>query len=218
MHDIRFKENFKIFVCGPSRCGKTVFIKDLLQNIPSITKQNISKVIYVYKVWQHIFEDMKLQGLVHFFLREEENIVEKIKKLSFGEYSLVIFDDLINSKILEEISNLFVVDGRHSNYSMIFTSQRMFVNNEYFRQISNNCDYIVVFKNPRNYSEIRTLAQQLTPISLDLLEIYTKATKDPFTYLLINLTQECNEDVKFLSHLFDYDHYVKTYVKKDITN
>ena len=218
MHDIRFKENFKIFVCGPSRCGKTVFIKDLLQNIPSITKQNISKVIYVYKVWQQIFEDMKLQGLVHFFLREEENIVEKIKKLSFGEYSLVIFDDLINSKNLEEISDLFVVDGRHSNYSMIFTSQRMFVNNEYFRQISNNCDYIVVFKNPRNYSEIRTLAQQLTPMNLDLLEIYTKATKDPFTYLLINLTQECNEDVKFLSHLFDYDHYVKTYVKKDITN
>ena len=216
MHDIRFKENFKIFVCGPSRCGKTVFIKDLLQNIPSITKQNISKVIYVYKVWQQTFEDMKLQGLVHFFLREEENIVEKIKKLSFGEYSLVIFDDLINSKNLEEISNLFVVDGRHSNYSMIFTSQRMFVNNEYFRQISNNCDYIVVFKNPRNYSEIRTLAQQLTPMSLDLLEIYTKATKDPFTYLLINLTQECNEDLKFLSHLFDYDHYVKTYVKKDI--
>ena len=217
MHDIRFKENFKIFVCGPSRCGKTVFIKDLLQNIPSITKQNISKVIYVYKVWQQIFEDMKLQGLVHFFLREEENIVEKIKKLSFGQYSLVIFDDLINSKNLEEISNLFIVDGRHSNYSMIFTSQRMFVYNEYFRQISNNCDYIVVFKNPRNYSEIRTLAQQLTPMSLDLLEIYTKATKDPFTYLLINLTQECNEDVKFLSHLFDYDHYVKTYVKKDIT-
>ena len=218
MHDIRFKENFKIFVCGPSRCGKTVFIKDLLQNIPSITKQNISKVIYVYKVWQQIFQDMKLQGLVDFFFKEEENIVEKIKKLSFGEYSLVIFDDLINSKNLEEISNLFVVDGRHSNYSMIFTSQRMFVNNEYFRQISNNCDYIVVFKNPRNYSEIRTLAQQLTPMSLDLLEIYTKATKDPFTYLLINLTQECNEDVKFLSHLFDYDHYVKTYVKKDITN
>ena len=215
MHDIRFKENFKIFVCGPSRCGKTVFIKDLLQNIPSITKQNISKVIYVYKVWQQTFEDMKLQGLVHFFLREEENIVEKIKKLSFGEYSLVIFDDLINSKNLEEISNLFVVDGRHSNYSMIFTSQRMFVNNEYFRQISNNCDYIVVFKNPRNYSEIRTLAQQLTPISLDLLEIYTKATKDPFSYLMINLTQECNEDLKFLSHLFDYDHYVKSYIKKN---
>ena len=214
MNDIRFKENFKIFLCGPSRCGKTVFIKDLLENMSSITKQNISKVIYVYKVWQSIFEDMHSQGLVNIFLEEKDNIIEKIKNLAYGETSLIIFDDLINSKNLEEISNLFVVDGRHSNYSLIFTSQRMFVNNEYFRQISNNCDYIVVFKNPRNYSEIRTLAQQLTPIGLDLLDIYTKATKDPFSYLLINLTQECNEDLKFISHLFDYDHYVKSYVKK----
>jgi len=214
MHDIRFKENFKIFVCGPSRCGKTVFIKDLLENMSSITKQNISKVIYVYKVWQSIFEDMSLKGFVNTFLQDNGNIIEEIKQESFGETTLIIFDDLINSKNIEEISNLFVVDGRHSNYSMIFTSQRMFVNNEYFRQISNNCDYIVVFRNPRNYSEIRTLAQQLTPISLDLLEIYTKATKDPFSYLMINLTQECNEDLKFLSHLFDFDHYVKSYVKK----
>ena len=214
MNDIRFKENFKIFLCGPSRCGKTVFIKDLLENMSSITKQNISKVIYVYKVWQSIFEDMHSQGLVNIFLEEKDNIIEKIKNLAYGETSLIIFDDLINSKNLEEISNLFVVDGRHLNYSLIFTSQRMFVNNEYFRQISNNCDYIVVFRNPRNYSEIRTLAQQLTPIGLDLLDIYTKATKDPFSYLLINLTQECSEDLKFISHLFDYDHYVKTYVKK----
>ena len=214
MNDIRFKENFKIFLYGPSRCGKTVFIKDLLENMSSITKQNISKVIYVYKVWQSIFEDMHSQGLVNIFLEEKDNIIEKIKNLAYGEASLIIFDDLINSKNLEEISNLFVVDGRHSNYSLIFTSQRMFVNNEYFRQISNNCDYIVVFRNPRNYSEIRTLAQQLTPIGLDLLDIYTKATKDPFSYLLINLTQECSEDLKFISHLFDYDHYVKTYVKK----
>ena len=214
MNDIRFKENFKIFLCGPSRCGKTVFIKDLLENMSSITKQNISKVIYVYKVWQSIFEDMHSQGLVNIFLEEKDNIIEKIKNLAYGETSLIIFDDLINSKNLEEISNLFVVDCRHSNYSLIFTSQRMFVNNEYFRQISNNCDYIIAFRNPRNYSEIRTLAQQLTPIGLDLLDIYTKATKDPFSYLLINLTQECNEDLKFISHLFDYDHYVKSYVKK----
>ena len=214
MNDIRFKENFKIFLCGPSRCGKTVFIKDLLENMSSITKQNISKVIYVYKVWQSIFEDMHSQGLVNIFLEEKDNIIEKIKNLAYGETSLIIFDDLINSKNLEEISNLFVVDCRHSNYSLIFTSQRMFVNNEYFRQISNNCDYIIAFRNPRNYSEIRTLAQQLTPIGLDLLDIYTKATKDPFSYLLINLTQECNEDLKFISHLFDYDHYVKSYVKR----
>ena len=166
-------------------------------------------------MWQPLFESMKSDGLVHLFLKDQENIVDRLKVETVGENSLIVFDDLINSKHLDQISNLFVVDGRHSNYSMIFTSQRMFVNNEYFRQISNNCDYFVCFKNPRNYSEIRVLAQQLTPISLDLLDIYSKATNDPFSYLLINLTQECDENVKFLSHLFDYDHYVRCYVKND---
>ena len=89
----------------------------------------------------------------------------------------------------------------------------MFVNNESFRQISNNCDYFAVFKNPRNSSEVRVLAQQLTPGSLELINIYSEATKDPFSYLFINLTQECDETVKYLSHLFDYDHSVTCYLR-----
>ena len=96
---------------------------------------------------------------------------------------------------------------------MIFLSQRMFVNNEYFRQISQNSDYFCVFKNPRNSSEIRTLAQQLTPGSLELVSIYQQATKEPFSYLFINLTQECDEDIKFLSDLFASDHCVKVFTK-----
>ena len=32
-YDIRLKENFKLFISGPSRCGKTFFVADLLENI-----------------------------------------------------------------------------------------------------------------------------------------------------------------------------------------
>ncbi len=48
----------------------------------------------------------------------------------------------------------------------------MFVNDEYFRQISQNCDYFFLFKNPRNSAEIRTLAQQVTPGTLHLIKIF----------------------------------------------
>ena len=109
------------------------------------------------------------------------------------------------------IATLFTVDGRHMNMSMAFLTQRMFVNNEHFRQISQNCDYFCIFKNPRNSSEIRTLAQQLTPGSLSLIEIYKEATKNPFSYLLINLTQECDPSVKYLSHVFNENHSLKVY-------
>ena len=115
-----------------------------------------------------------------------------------------------------DIATLFTVDGRHMNMSMAFISQRMFVNNEYFRQISQNCDYFCVFKNPRNSSEIRALAQQLTPGSLDLIEIYKEATKSPFSYLFINLTQECNIKVKYLSHLFNENHSLQVYQLKEL--
>ena len=125
-----------------------------------------------------------------------------------GQPILVIFDDLIGSKSLPEIANMFTVDARHLNISMAFLSQRMFVNDEYFRQISQNCDYFCLFKNPRNSSEIRTLAQQMTPGNMVLVDIYQDATERPSTYLFINLTQECNAEVKYLSNLFDGTLYV----------
>ena len=210
MIDIRLKENFKLFISGPSRCGKTFFVSELLENMDTITKEPPETIIYVYKVWQSKFDEMK--NVVHIFMEDSENVIQNIKDVAQGQGIFVIFDDLINSKSLVDIATLFTVDGRHMNMSMAFLSQRMFVNNEYFRQISQNCDYFCIFKNPRNSSEIRTLAQQITPGSLDLIEIYKEATKSPFFYLIINLTQEFVPDVKYLSHLFNDDHSVQVYL------
>ena len=209
MYDVRLKENFKLFISGPSRCGKTFFISELLENIGTFAKEPPETILYVYKVWQSKFDEMK--SIVHGFIEDNENIIQQIKEIALGQRIFVIFDDLINSKSLVDIATLFTVDGRHMNMSMAFLTQRMFVNNEYFRQISQNSDYFCIFKNPRNSSEIRTLAQQLTPGSLDLIEIYKEATKNPFSYLLINLTQECDPNVKYLSHVFDENHSLKVY-------
>ena len=96
------------------------------------------------------------------------------------------------------------------NIYFVFLTQRMFVNDESFRQISPNCDYFCIFKNPRNSSEIRTLAQQMTPGNMILVQIYMEATKGPFSYLFINLTQECDPKMKYLSDLFE--DYVTVFV------
>jgi len=214
MFDIRLKENFKIFISGPSRCGKTFFVSELLENIESFATEPPETVVYVYKIWQSKFDEMK--AVVDVFVEDNENVIQQIKEVSLGQKIFVIFDDLINSRSLSDMAALFTVDGRHMNMSMAFLSQRMFVNNEYFRQISQNCDYFCVFKNSRNSSEIRALAQQLTPGSLDLIDIYKEATKSPFSYLFINLTQECNIKVKYLSHLFNDNHSVQVYQLKEL--
>ena len=43
----------------------------------------------------------------------------------------------------------------------------------------------------------------MTPGNLILVDIYMEATKWPFSYIFINLTQECEPMVKYLSNLFD---------------
>lgn len=210
MHDLRLIENFKIFVGGPSRCGKTFFVVDFIQNLKSISKIPPTNIIYVYKVWQPKYDEIR--KLITVFIQEQEDLLEKIKEHLSDQPSLIVFDDLINSKSLKNIAQLFVVDGRHLSMSLIFLSQRLFVNDEYFRQISGNCDYFCVFKNPRKVNEVRELAKQLTPGTLELLNIYALATKEPYSYLFINLTQECPDTLKYTSHLFDYDHYIQIYV------
>ena len=205
--DIRLKENFKLFISGPSRSGKTIFVKEFLKNLNIFTKAPPQIITVVYKVFQPIYNEMSVDHLV----QDGHNLKQRLLKIANGEPMLIIFDDMINSDSLGELSDLFVVDGRHMNLSMVFISQKMFVNNEDFRQISQNCDYYIIFKNPRNAQEIRNLASQMTPGKMELISYYMDATQEPFSYLFINLTQECQPQVKYLSNLFSESHNVKAY-------
>ena len=208
-YDLRLKPNFKLFIHGPSRSGKTHFIGDLLKNKNVFTQEPPKLVVYVYKVMQPKYEEMPINILIP----DQPNLDEKIFSEVNGESALIVFDDLMSSDNLDIIARFFTVDGRHNNLSMIFTAQNMFVNNDHFRQISQNSDYLVLFKNPRNASTIRTLCQQMTPGKKDLLTYYNKATTDPYSYFFVNVTQECNEEVKYLSHLFNKPHTINVYNK-----
>ena len=131
MYNVQLKENFKIFIGGPSRCGKTTFVVDLIQNLSNLAVVAPTFIIYIYKVWQPIFDEM---NKVNVFLQDGESIDSRIKSYANGQPILVIFDDLISSKFLNDIAPLFTVDARHLNISLIFLSQRLYVNDEHFRQ------------------------------------------------------------------------------------
>ena len=210
--DIRLKENFKIFLSGPSGCGKTTFIIDMIRHLDKIAEKPPAQIIYFYKEWQPKFDYM-INELGVRFIEDNDMIIEQIK--DFDGSAFVVFDDMINSSNLKAVAQLYTVHGRHLNLSLAFLSQRLFNNNEFFRQISQNSDYMCIFKNPRNSMEIRNLAMQITPKTLDLLDIYKKATQKPFSYIFINLTQEGIPQLKFINEIFNHDHIVNAYVLTD---
>ena len=126
-----------------SNTGKAIGKALKEQAISSAKNIAIDTILYIYKIWQTKFDEMK--SVVDGFIEDNENVVQQIKQLALGQKIFLIFDDLINSKSLMDIATLFTVDGRHMNMSMAFLTQRMFVNNEHFRQISQNCDYFFVY-------------------------------------------------------------------------
>ena len=107
LYDIRLKENFKLFISGPSRyflknfstynktllsCGKTFFVCDLLQNLNEIVKSPPDYIIYVFKEFQEKYYEMKN---VNIFIKDDDNFESNIDKYTNGRKPLIIFDDLI---------------------------------------------------------------------------------------------------------------------------
>ena len=211
--DVRLIPCFKLCVFGPSRSGKSTLIKDILLNIDSFSSEPPKKIILIYVVWQPIYDEMKQKGLVDVFLQDNSDLEQQLTNYIQGEEILFIFDDMINSVNIKYISELFMVQGRHKNISLIFISQQSFRNSDDFRAISNNTNYIILMKNERNLNDVINLSKQATPGKDSLLlQIYKKATSDGYSYLFINFTHECTKETKYMSHLFAEDHIIRCYV------
>ena len=62
----------------------------------------------------------------------------------------------------------------------------------------------MILKNPRDKSQIEFLARQILPRqSKTLVEIFEAATQKPHSYLFLDLTQECPDEYRFRSNLFE---------------
>ena len=83
--------------------------------------------------------------------------------------NICITDDLMQSAGGNQlIENLFT-NGRHLNLSVVFVRQNLFYAGKKCRTILLNSTYIVVFKNPRDQTQIQHLACQDVPIQTKIL-------------------------------------------------
>jgi len=65
------------------------------------------------------------------------------------------------------------------------------------RTISLNAQYIFLFKNPRDNSQFAHLARQLYPHNYRFaVDAYKNSTQDTFGYLLIDLRNEQDEELR----------------------
>ena len=103
------------------------------------------------------------------------------------------------------VENLFS-NGKHLNLSVVFVSQNLFYTGKKCKTISLNSTYIVVFKNPRDQSQVRHLACQMFLSKPKFLQAADKEeTKDPYRYLFLDFYPNSPEFAGVRGNIFPYD-------------
>ena len=198
--DVSIKWPFKWTLVGSSGSGKTNFVLNIIKKAYNLFDQKPDRVIIIYKVFQEIYNDFKDYFPTTIYT-EDECDFEELTTLNKDKI-LFICDDLYFSKKLSEISEHFLVKGRHRNTSWIILTQSIF-NQPALKNISRNSTHMTLFKNVR-LNEPHIFFSQLRPGSSKVLQdIYAEATEKPYGYLDIDLSQTCPDKFRYKTDLFN---------------
>ncbi|KAJ8020519.1 hypothetical protein HOLleu_40129 [Holothuria leucospilota] len=212
--DPRLQHPFTCVVAGPTQCGKTVFLYNLLSQVDEVINGPPEVILWFYGEYQPLYDKLAtaLGNAIQFIEGVPQSFDEYLDK---SKRNLIILDDLMNETADDKkISNLFTKGSHHKNLSVILVLQNLFQQGRVSRTISLNSHYIVLFKNPRDASQISFLARQMFPEKPKYLqEAYRDATKRPYGYLFIDLKGGTEENYRLRTQIFPGETQY-AYVKK----
>jgi hypothetical protein len=142
----------------------------------------------LYKRWQPLYT--VIQGSVTPRVEFRQGIPVDLEDDDFFDPSvpnLLVIDDLFaESGKDKRITDLFTEGSHHRSLSVIAINQNLFGNKDPTQR--RNCHYLVLFRNPVDCQTIMTLARQMYPGHSDILmNAFTRATKHPYGYLMVDL-------------------------------
>lgn len=181
-------------ISGPTSSGKSQFTIKLLKHAREMMDHPPDKVYWCYGEYQELFSTLKgiefIEGVP-----DPELFNPKLN-------NLVVIDDLM-SEIDTRVTKIFTKVSHHRNVSVILILQNLFMKNKEARTISLNTQYMVLFKSPRDATQISNLAKQMYPGKGKFVqEAFFDATKEPFGYLFVDLKQSTPEHMRLRTNLF----------------
>jgi hypothetical protein len=116
---------------------------------------------------------------------------------------VIALENLLNEVYSKDLCQLFTKGSHHRNISVILIKQNLFHQRRYCRDISLNAKYLVLLKNVRDKHQFCHLARYVYPKdSASLYEAYLDATELPHGYLVLDLSQDTNDLVRFRTRIF----------------
>lgn len=203
---MKFVHPSNILISGPTGCGKTQFVSQIIRNHYIDPFPN--HILYLYSEWQQEYD--KLTDSVPEIIFQRGFPDKLMENLNPKNRNLLILDDQM-SKIgdTKELADLFTKGSHHRNLTIIYIVQNLFDKSKSMRTASLNSQYLVIFKSPRDKTVIQHLANQMFPKKTKfLVDAFQDATEKPYGYLLVDLRQETPEDMRIRSNIFSNQQMV----------
>jgi len=172
---------FRMLLCGPSSCGKTNLLLDMIYRLLYFDK------IYLYA---KNLQQSKYQNLLKTFepiskqvgydiIEASNDQITPSSEMPDENQKLVIFDDYLNTgKISDQEIQNYYTNSRNKNCSCIYLSQSFYNTDKTVRL---NSSHYCIFEFPsRNEQSI--ICRELNINKSD----YQKATKDPYSFLYVD--------------------------------
>ena len=203
--DPTWQHPFTSIVAGPTGCGKTQFVIKFVKSIADMVYPTPTKIIYSYAEWQPLYQH----------LPPSVTLVEGLPDIpSYSPDPLLIVIDDQMDQVDGEITRLFTKGSHHRNISVIYIVQNLFDSNKEHRTISLNAHYLVIFKNPRDASQVSHLAKQMYPGEAEYVkEAFALATREPYGYMIADLKQTTPQIVRLRGRIFPGEQQ-EVYVRK----
>lgn len=146
----------RMMVAGSSGCGKSILVSKIIQHRDSLLSAKVDKVIYCAKYNTSIPEVIRNDEILTFHPGVPS---EEMTRNDSNQHILFVLDDLLDTAFSSGVVSNMYTSGRHRNLSVILLSQNLFPRSSNSRNISLNCNYIVVFRNLRDSSSISHLGK-----------------------------------------------------------
>jgi len=197
---LKFIHPSTMIVSGPTGSGKTKLVSRVI--IERLIEPPPERIIWIYAEWQPLYEIVQMSHpSIEFIQGVPPNLYGSISPAS---RNLVILDDQMSEAgDSKELSQLFTKGSHHRNLSVIYIVQNLFDKGRSMRTVSLNSHYLIIFKSPRDKTQIGHLGRQMFPAnSKFLIDAFEDATTEPYGYLVLDMRPETPEEFRVRSRIF----------------
>ena len=145
---IKFVTPCTIGFFGMSNCGKSTYIKKMLEQADGVFTEPPKRVVFCYNIFQDLFHRMA-ETVPNISFHEgvpDRATMEEWSAQIGGGHLMIVFDDLYNEVIQSKaVCDLSVLLSHHLNISSIISSHNIFMGAKYSKTITTNLHYIGLF-------------------------------------------------------------------------